>query len=122
MQGALFGGDAEDYLLCSQSTFNWDQVPPFVVGRVGYDNWLVNHAFHNANVSLIDATATVRTIHQTGEDGNFAQGGRNLSNHDYEYNRVLGKGQWTHGSTDHAMIITKKNSTGVFVELPTKNR
>jgi len=88
-QGRLFTDNAEDYFMMTtgvvikpnQSTlglltptnstghFMWDKVPDFVIGRPGYDNWLVAQALR-WNVTLsIDFTRTVLAIHQTGSDG-----------------------------------------------------
>ena len=39
-----------------------------MVGRVGYDKWLVVKA-QRCNVSLIDATATINDVHLVGKDG-----------------------------------------------------
>ena len=66
--------DAEDFFIITPGTFNWDEIPDLVVGRPGYDNWLVNYVYHkqNENRFLIDLTETVITIHQTGLDGNKA--------------------------------------------------
>jgi hypothetical protein len=38
-------------------------VPQFILGRIGYDNWLVDHAVSNADVAVIDVTATVAAAH-----------------------------------------------------------
>jgi FkbM family methyltransferase len=101
--GALFRSDAQDYFTVTKNAINWDNIPPFVIGRPGYDNWLVDHIYHNNNVALIDGTKTVSIIHQTGNDGNFAHGGKKVkSSSDKEYNRRIGKGQWDHGETHHA--------------------
>ncbi len=48
--------------------FYWDRVPDFVVGRIGYDNWLAVMA-QRWNISLIDGTQTLHNLHQEGADG-----------------------------------------------------
>ena len=58
----------------------------FIIGRRGYDNWLVQHALRN-NVSVIDATKTLVALHQTGTDGNYA--GHNHPDKDYNM-KILG--------------------------------
>lgn len=56
-------------------------VPPFVIGRIGYDNWLVDKAYHLQEqedargvprVSLVDVSDSVKALHQTDEKGSRA--------------------------------------------------
>ncbi len=70
-QGKLFGTNAQDYFISTPSGYPWDTIPDFVVGRVGYDNWLVVTAIVK-KMNVIDTTGTVIALHQTGTDGNFA--------------------------------------------------
>ena len=102
--GTLFRPDAQDYFVVSKQTFDWRNIPAFVVGRPAYDNWLVNAAYHDPAIALIDATVTVRAIHQTDDEGNAAWGGPGRK--DRFYNRGLGKGDWDHGTTYHAEFET----------------
>lgn len=120
-QGQLFIGLAQDYFIFSRTAVDWKSIPPFVIGRVAYDNWLVDYSFHHPNINLIDATKTIRIIHQTDEDGNMAQGGK-LHQDDPEdrfYNNKLGNGQWDHGNMNDAHwesyfpTAEKNNSTAV---------
>lgn len=70
--GKLFQADAEDYFFSSHGAHNLSQMPDFVVGRRAYDNWLVDHAFHSANIVLVDASRTILALHLTTADGNKA--------------------------------------------------
>ena len=45
-------------------------VAGFVVGRRAYDNWLVDNAFHDEGMDLIDASNTILAVHLTAADGN----------------------------------------------------
>ena len=54
------------------------QVPPFAVGRPGYDNWLL-WKVRSMRVPVVDATAVVRAIHQ---------------NHDYSHHPGGQSGLW----------------------------
>ena len=79
-----------------------------MIGRVAYDNWLVNHVYHSAHTTLIDATSTILIIHQTDQDGIWAGGGRMVKNEDdYNYNKPLARGEIDHGSTGHAQFETQ---------------
>jgi hypothetical protein len=54
---------AQDYFIVTRDAYQWStHVPPFVVGRVAYDNWLLDYAIHHFD--SIDVTATVTAIHQ----------------------------------------------------------
>jgi len=58
--------------------FLYKQIPEFVIGRPGWDNWLLWYARHSG-ARLIDASAVVRAVHQ---------------NHDYGYHPEGEKGVW----------------------------
>ena len=66
-----FQPDAEDYFITRRGTFPWESIPALVVGRVAYDNWIVDWAVHH-EVDTIDLSQTLHAIHQTGSDGNMA--------------------------------------------------
>jgi hypothetical protein len=42
--GNLFGPGAVDFFFTTRGALSWDSIPPFVIGRRGYDSWLVDHA------------------------------------------------------------------------------
>jgi hypothetical protein len=56
----------------------WPTVPPFAVGRLMWDNWLVYDA-RNRGIPVIDATATMVAIHQ---------------DHSYDSGIMLANGSW----------------------------
>ena len=93
--GTLFQPDAEDYFVVTKNAIDWEAIPPFVIGRPGYDNWLVNYAKmwrKGANVTTIDATKTMPMIHQTDDSGDFSWGGANITDSaDITYNLDLAK-------------------------------
>jgi len=49
--------------------FPWQYVPNFVIGRAGYDNWIVAQSVLWNVTWTLDFTSTVVAIHQTGGDG-----------------------------------------------------
>jgi hypothetical protein len=55
------GADALDYFLFTPGIFG--HVPPFAVGRMVWDNWLVWKARDRGAV-VVDATSVVRAVHQ----------------------------------------------------------
>ena len=100
----LFTKHGEDYFITTSTGFPWKDIPDFVIGRVGYDNWLVSYAIQNY-FYVIDATNTVLCLHQTGMDGNYAgfshkylnNINKELANSDFPY---------TLGKTDCAKVVT----------------
>jgi len=84
------------------------KVPNLVIGRPGYDNFLVATASLN-NVAVVDATKTVIALHQTDAEG-VGSGHRR---HDSRYNRhVLGRyGHRGCEQTDCTKYTTFSNST-----------
>lgn len=68
-----------DYFLFSKELY-YKRIPEFVIGRPGWDNWLVWHAL-SQEIPVIDASRDVLAIHQ---------------NHDYSYHPDGHKGVW-HG-------------------------
>lgn len=62
--GQLFNEDAEDFFISTKS-FPWQRIPPLVVGRPGYDNWLVAEARCRLNATVFDVTQTLLALHQT---------------------------------------------------------
>lgn len=66
-----------DYFVFRKGLF-YKQIPEFVIGRPGWDNWLLWYALHSG-ARLIDASPVVRAVHQ---------------NHDYGYHPEGEKGVW----------------------------
>src|SRR6266699_950987 len=66
-----------DYFLFSRGLY-YKNTPPFVIGRPGWDPWLVWFA-RNSGARVVDATQVVVAIHQ---------------NHDYSYHPDGEKGVW----------------------------
>src|SRR3984893_1596037 len=66
-----------DYFAFSRGLY-YQNTPPFVIGRPGWDNWLVWHARHSG-ARVVDATAVVQAIYQ---------------NHDYSYHPDGAAGVW----------------------------
>ena len=56
-KGYLFQTDAEDYFFFTKHCLDWSQLAKVVIGRPGYDNYLVDHVFyHRQTIDLIDTT------------------------------------------------------------------
>ncbi len=74
-EGDLRGKGAQDYFVFSRGVY--PSLPPFAVGRIGFDNWLVWKA-NSLRVPVVDATLGTVAIHQ-----------------DHDYSHVPGGRRWT---------------------------
>ncbi|XP_060081799.1 uncharacterized protein LOC132561088 isoform X2 [Ylistrum balloti] len=78
-----FQKDAIDYFI-TNNVFPWRDVPQLVIGRVGYDNWIIAYARFRGFVT-IDASSVISAIHQTNNNGNF----EGFKNGNWDFNREL---------------------------------
>jgi len=69
--GVLFMPNALDYFVFPRGLF--EDMPPFVVGRVGWDNWMVLHA-RISRIPVVDATQAITAIHQNHGYGHLPEG------------------------------------------------
>ena len=56
-----------DYFIYKRN--QWGKIPDFIIGRPGYDNWLIWKARHNL-IPVIDVSTEIRAVHQN-HDFNF---------------------------------------------------
>ena len=109
-KGHLFIPLSQDYFI-TDSSFPWADIPNVVIGRRGYDNWLLLYA-RQLNLITIDATETVLAVHQTTKAG-IREGWRHR---DSDYNVDLLRKRFKHvryeaGATFCAQWRTVGNST-----------
>lgn len=69
--GTLSYANAIDYLCFTPGSW-LDEMPPFIVGRPGWDNWFIYNAIRH-RVRVIDATADVLAVHQNHGYGHVPQ-------------------------------------------------
>ncbi len=67
----LFIKEALDYFIVTKNGFAWDDIPNFVIGKRGYDNYLMTHAIQFSPM-VIDATNTILGVHQSVGSGDYA--------------------------------------------------
>lgn len=119
--GKLFQNNAQDYFICTYMPHFWRNIPDFVIGRLAYDNWLVDQAWHDKGKILIDATKTILAVHLTTKDGNLAGHAKGVDSHynfklfDYAKMRNVNSNDWDHGTTDHAEYFTELRDAKVAV-------
>ena len=95
----LFWTYAQDFFFVTKD-FPWQDIADVVIGRPGYDNYLLAMAI-DLNISTIDATATLAAVHQTGDDGNHA----GFKYKDFNYNLdVIGDFDYEKGDTTHTKL------------------
>lgn len=85
-------------------------LPPFAVGRPGWDNWLVSHA-RDLRIPVVDLTPTAAVVHQTHGYGHVPGGtGNSYEGPEAVNNRVLAGGPDTLCTLDcatHVMLNGK---------------
>mmetsp|Transcript_67140 Transcript_67140/g.160137 ORF Transcript_67140/g.160137 Transcript_67140/m.160137 type:complete len:1001 (+) Transcript_67140:245-3247(+) len=126
-KGMLFTKLAEDYFIMSRGAVDWDKVPDFVIGRRAYDNWLVDHSYHDG-IDIIDCTRTTLALHQTGADGNKAGHSKgdstlyNLNLINPSTGEKVKKSEWDHGSTKFAIFFSRIRADRVLIIIPRTKR
>ena len=104
--GSLFQSDAEDYFIFTKGTFDWDLIKPVVIGRPGYDNYLVSQVHHHTDeISFVDITNPLLVLHQTDSNGVLA--GHRVAK-DKMYNMKLIKKDWQKGRTEYSDWIIEQ--------------
>lgn len=102
-RGLLDGWFAQDYFFFTRdSKLNWSSVADVVIGRPGYDNYLVAKSIYS-KVNVIDATKTLLAVHLL-EKGARETG---RSNPDSSYNlQLLGDVPFRKGLTIASQYVT----------------
>ena len=67
---SIFSGWAIDYFITPRNKYNWTMIPPVVVGRSTYDNFMISHSIAQ-HIPVFDATNTIFAVHQTWANNNF---------------------------------------------------
>jgi hypothetical protein len=68
LRGKLHPSAGIDYFFIARNVFPWKCVPDLVIGRPGFDNFMVALAVQTG-VSVVDATNTLVALHQTDLEG-----------------------------------------------------
>ena len=61
---------AIDYFISPRNKYNWTVIPPVVVGRNAYDNFMIAHSIAQS-IPVLDATETIFAMHQTWSENNY---------------------------------------------------
>lgn len=101
---------AIDFFAYTRNFWNEIEIPPFLLGVPAFDNWLL-HEPNRRGMKVIDATKTLRVIHQFHEYTHGSERKRKMK----QYNEQLA-GKWFLGNTDKALYYSEycgKNSTDI---------
>lgn len=101
--GSLHPGAGSDYFVFPRNL--WGELPPLVIGRPAWDNWMLYHACA-IGAALVDATQTVTAIHQNHDYAHHPDGERGvIEGEEAAQNRKLA-GRWhifTLADTTHTL-------------------
>ena len=83
-----------DYFAFTRGLYGPD-LPPFVIGRVFWDNWLVWKA-RDSKVSVVDVSAVVTAVHQNHDYGYHPQGKEGVFHGEESGRNYRLAGGWSH--------------------------
>lgn len=109
-KGTLFRTDAIDYFVTSAHGFPWDTSLEVVIGRSGWDNYVVSLAYDN-KIPSYDVTETVPAIHQSYS----GKGNRGSDNIDAQMNFPILKMQ-RRDMIKHILAVGHTISTNYFTK------
>jgi hypothetical protein len=124
--------DAIDYFIATPTALDWaTEIPALVIGRIRYDNWIVDYAVHH--IDTVDASLTIRAVHQVRGDHNTAldfvdvlEGGQttrdgNYAGHarkpDKDWNKVFMPSTSNHGSTSFCRFVMVAAATSIDMQV-----
>ncbi len=87
--GKLHGPTAMDYFVFPKDIFT--DIPPFAIGRAGWDNWMIYHA-QQQGWPVIDATPSITVIHQAHDYSHLPEGRPHYDLEESQRNVSLGGG------------------------------
>jgi len=89
IQGKLHNHAAIDYFVFPREIFT--EIPPFAIGRAGWDNWMIYHALQR-NWMVIDITPSVIVVHQDHDYAHLPEGKPHFKLDESNRNVKLGGG------------------------------
>jgi len=109
-QAKLHPPAGSDYFVFPRDYFG--SIPPFAVGRAGWDNWMIYNARSN-KIPVIDATAVTTVIHQNHDYSHVKQNiGNTYENPESARNReIIGDINRIYTLKDANLLLTSKGLT-----------
>ncbi|MHA1381577.1 MAG: hypothetical protein ACTSRG_24685 [Candidatus Helarchaeota archaeon] len=115
-KGKLHGKWGTDYFVFSKGLFG--KIPPFSLGRIRWDDWLVYRAC-SKNAYVIDCTSAIKIVHQNHYYANnlsnidivkSLESKRNFKLAGYNYDNLYGVDDATHILTPEGLFINKNRT------------
>jgi hypothetical protein len=104
--GRLHPPAGSDYFVFPRGTLG--PLPPFVVGRPGWDNWVISYA-RKSGIPVVDATRVVTVIHQNHGYGHIRDGrGDSWEGVEAEKNRRLSGSEYPCTLLDSTHLLTTR--------------
>lgn len=101
-RGRLGASTALDFFLFRRDTLG--DIPPFAVGRPGWDAWMVLNALERG-IAVIDATANAMVVHQNHDYGHVKNGtGRAWEGPEADKNRALAREKYPWFQPRHYVV------------------
>ena len=108
MQSNPFTEFAQDYFIVTKDSIEWDLYPEVLVGRIAYDNYLIDFSVRN-ELESVDASSSIHLLHQSEEHTEHsASHFKNLFEN--RWNARLSNLQEVHYSTTCARYVTEIDS------------
>jgi len=108
-RGVLHGSFGIDYFVFPRGFYG--DIPPFAIGRTGWDNWLVYRA-RSLGASVIDATRVITIVHQNHDYSHHLMGKIDVwKGPEAERNRKLVGGNERAFGINHATHILTRQGT-----------
>jgi hypothetical protein len=92
LEGQFHPPAGSDYFVFPSGVY--DSIPPFALGRAGWDNWMIFEA-RRAGIPVIDASKTVLVVHQNHDYGHLPGGNTHYRLPESQANLNLGGGRAT---------------------------
>lgn len=101
-RGRLYSRDAIDYFVFSKGLFG--AIPPFIVGRTAWDNWLIYRA-RKRLATVVNCTNVVMAVHQNHSYDRFGSQEELWKSVEAQRNRALAKdGLFTLDDATHLQV------------------
>lgn len=103
--GKVHGPWGIDYFVFSRGL--WKDMPPFALGRPGYDNWLIYKA-RSLKVPVVDGSAAITAAHQNHDYSHFTGGEETFWNgpEAKENMKMIGGEKFCFNTLDATSLIT----------------
>jgi hypothetical protein len=106
-RGKLYPHFGIDYFVFPKGV--WGKIPPFAIGRPGWDNWMLYRA-HTLNLPIVDLTRVTTVIHQNHDYSHHPHGwvGASKGEEAKRNQSLAGEGALVYSLLDAQYSLTRK--------------